>query len=153
MSVTTSICHCCGNAKTPDQYAPGRHVCALCAGLSVYESVEITRATIQRFTSAQQLIKHSGMEQRRQAKIDQYIAQGGKRCSACHALKIPAEYNKCATHTDGLQPICRACDKTRVTLMSMAPAGQGLNLWHTVRDSLRAKVAAEQQQENKMESS
>lgn len=143
MSDITTLCLCCGQPKTEDQYNIGRHVCALCAGLSVYDAVDLARSTVARLESAKKMVKQSAADRRRLARLAQY-GKEGKRCSACHHHKPLTDYNHCAPAADGLQPNCRACDKLRVSIMNSAPPGTGMSTWHTVRDSLRAQAAANQ---------
>ena len=67
------------------------------------------------------------------AKLDTY-AKLGKRCTACHNRKPADEYHASARQCDGLQPMCKACNKIWIaTMKSGGPAA-----WHAVRAAMRA---------------
>ncbi len=42
-----------------------------------------------------------------------HLADGLKRCSACHAIKVAAEYHRDASAPDGLNHRCRNCEQAR----------------------------------------
>ena len=131
---TIIYCPCCGRDKPAHDYPAGKHICALCAMLDADTAVFLTRETVRREYSVKIYTAVGRKQARVTAKMQQY-ARDGKRCTGCHCRKPPDLYNKCAPMPDGLQPMCRACNKIWVaTKHSGGPAA-----WHAIRDALRAR--------------
>ena len=127
-------CQCCGLDRPQDQFYRGHMICATCETLPVFEAVTLTRMTCAKFYSAKSAVNITRKDRRNVARFERY-AKEGKRCTACHGRKKVEAYNKCAPAPDGLQPICRDCNRLRVTLM----AAGGLASWRTVRDAMRSQ--------------
>lgn len=134
---TTYICLCCGRNLPGYQFGAGSNVCTLCEQMSVRDAVIMTRATADRILAVSLHTRAGRKEARMAAKLAKY-AVTGKRCTSCHEHKAPDQYNRCAPQPDGLQPICRSCNKLRVTILE---SGAGLGQWHIVRDALRQASA------------
>jgi|SRR3990167_4706355 len=137
----TSVFHClCCGRDLPAKYSfrAGSPTCRTCDTLQPHELVLTTRATAERELSAELAKKRSSKAQRIIARLEAYRLTG-KRCSACHAQKDPSEFNACIPTPDGLQPVCRACNALRVTILK---SGAGLGQWHIVRDALRGASLA-----------
>lgn len=135
MSTASTIiyCPCCGRDKPAHDYPPGKHICSLCAMLDADTAVFLTRETVRREYSVKTYTAVGRKQARITAKMERY-AKEGKRCSGCHHRKPPADFNKCAPTPDGLQPMCKACNKLWLSLRKEG----GNALWRQVRDALRA---------------
>lgn len=142
MSKTDPVtCLCCGLAKPYTDYYPGNTVCVICAALPANDAV----AKAYQAWSARLAWETDAAAGRKAAKVARKLAQyasEGKRCTACHDYLAPDAYNRCASAPDGLQPICKTCNK----LMVACKAAGGINTWYVVRDARRkasiARLAA-----------
>jgi hypothetical protein len=126
-------CVCCGRYLSPDQYLPRKSICALCNTLDANEAAVTTAATWQREHIHLTETREGRRQAKQLAKLETYSLTG-KRCSACHHHKSIEAYGACATRGDGLQPICKACNKIRVSIVEN---GGAVSQWHMIRDALR----------------
>jgi hypothetical protein len=130
---TIIYCPCCGRAKPSYDYPAGKHICTLCAQLDADTAVFMTRDTVSREYSVKTYTAAGRKQARITAKMDRYMREG-KRCSGCHHLKPPSEFNRCAPTPDGLQPMCKPCNK----IWLAARKSGGPAAWRAIRDALRA---------------
>lgn len=101
--------------------------------LSPSEATLLTRETVKREINVSEFTMAGRKATKVKAKLDTY-AKLGKRCTACHNRKPIEEYHACAPQSDGLQPMCKACNK--IWLATMKSGGRAA--WHTVRAAMRA---------------
>ena len=128
-----TYCPCCGVPKPNWDYPVGASICTLCAMLDVSAAVHLTRETVRRELNVSEYTLAGRKAARVRAKLDTY-AKLGKRCTACHNRKPADEYHASARQCDGLQPMCKACNKIWIaTMKSGGPAA-----WHAVRAAMRA---------------
>jgi hypothetical protein len=130
----TTYCLCCGRERPASDFYAGAVACSMCLTRPASEIVTLTRETVRREYAIAAYTKDGRKRARIEAKLGVYMVSG-KRCTACHTPKPPEAFNKCAPAPDGLQPICRSCNETRVAVMRSG----GLKAWHVVRDALRAQ--------------
>lgn len=130
---TIVYCPCCGRDKPAYDYPAGKQICSLCAMLDANTAVVLARETAQREHSVRAYTASGRKQSRVAAKLALYET-AGKRCSGCHHRKPPSGFNKCAPTPDGLQPMCKSCNK----IWLAARASGGTRAWHTIRDALRA---------------
>lgn len=130
---STTACLCCNQVVESHLIPANGVICVNCVHLSANDAtIKAVRSELAR----QAMLTGSRAGRRdvkRQSKLDSYIPNG-KRCSACHARKPAEDYAKCQPTTDGLQPICKACNNTKDTLLRH---GSTLATWRTIRDALR----------------
>ena len=128
-------CLCCGRELQSYNYKPGAKVCDLCSRETVETAVIMTIRTLTRQHDMRADTRLGRRLAKREARMAQYAAQGGKWCAACHHIHPVGAYNACATRNDGLQPICRSCNKLTVDLARI-PGGKAA--WRATREALRA---------------
>ena len=127
-----SYCNCCGAFKPEYDFPRGRGVCSTCSMLDIFTAVEMSRESLRREITYKTQTARGRKQARMEYKIGLYEKEG-KRCTGCHYRKPPEAYNKCAPTHDGLQPMCKACNKLWLQLRKEG----GNALWRQVRDALR----------------
>jgi len=126
-------CPCCGSEKPAYDFPAGGQICTLCAMLSPSAAVLLALETQKRGRLHALHTKAGRKQARIAAKLELYASEG-KRCSACHHRKSADAYNKCASASDGLQPICRTCH----TIWLAATKSGGRQSWYLIRNAMRA---------------
>jgi hypothetical protein len=136
---TTSRCACCGRDLEAHNYPRGSRICIICTRMTGSEISVLTRATVEREQLVFNTSAKDRVARRRLRYLEKHALTGGKRCSACHSVKPLDAFGVCNPRPDGLQSNCKGCNKTE-TLLRAQPGGKAI--WRTVRDSLRAQAAA-----------
>lgn len=127
-------CGCCARTLPYHSFARSVQICNPCSIMTPNDIMLTTRLNMERALTIRFDTAKGRKDARIQAKLAEY-AVTGKRCSACHHHLPIRSFGACATRGDGLQAICKSCNKMRLGIVE---SGQALSTWHTVRDALRA---------------